>query len=87
MDTEILAESGIDKIDLLLAIDNSSSMADKQQILAAAIPQLVTGLLNPPCIDPSTGAPGTQPANPATTCPTRAANARSRRCSTCTSAS
>jgi hypothetical protein len=69
VDTEILSESGIDKIDLLLAIDNSSSMADKQQILAAAVPALVTGLLNPLCIDPNTGTPGAQPASPADPCP------------------
>jgi hypothetical protein len=30
-------------VDLLLAIDNSRSMADKQQILALAVPDLVTG--------------------------------------------
>lgn len=46
-----LTESAVDKIDLLLMIDNSRSMADKQQILAAAVPDLVKGLVNPKCVD------------------------------------
>lgn len=33
-----------DKVDLLLVIDNSISMADKQQILAATVPRLVQRL-------------------------------------------
>jgi hypothetical protein len=40
----------VDKIDLLFMIDNSSSMADKQEIMAAAIPQLVERLIEPKCI-------------------------------------
>lgn len=44
------SESSVDKIDLLLMIDNSSSMADKQQILAAAVPALVSRLVNPRCM-------------------------------------
>ncbi|WP_437733033.1 hypothetical protein [Sorangium sp. So ce1335] len=51
---ERLTQSSVDKIDLLLAIDNSGSMADKQDILAFAIPDLVEGLVNPRCI-PSMG--------------------------------
>ncbi len=35
---------GVDKIDLLLVIDNSTSMADKQQILSRAVPPLVERL-------------------------------------------
>jgi hypothetical protein len=49
---ERLTESAVDKIDLLLMIDNSRSMADKQAILVEAVPDLVTGLVNPKCIDP-----------------------------------
>lgn len=41
----------IDKIDLLFMIDNSSSMADKQQILADVVPDLVTRLASPVCVD------------------------------------
>lgn len=44
-----------DKIDLLFVVDNSSSMADKQQVFSEAIPDLLKRLVNPPCIDPSTG--------------------------------
>ncbi|XXT18603.1 hypothetical protein WME94_51085 [Sorangium sp. So ce429] len=48
---ERLTQSSVDKIDLLLAIDNSGSMADKQDILGFAIPDLVEGLVNPRCIN------------------------------------
>lgn len=44
------------KIDLLLMIDNSISMADKQQVLSDAVPQLVNRFVTP-TIDPSTGKP------------------------------
>ncbi|WP_437599228.1 hypothetical protein [Sorangium sp. So ce590] len=54
---ERLTQSSVDKIDLLLAIDNSGSMADKQDILATAIPDLVQGLVNPRCIHKN----GTEP--------------------------
>jgi hypothetical protein len=43
----------VEKIDLLLAIDNSISMADKQKILADAVPILVDRFVNPICVDPS----------------------------------
>jgi hypothetical protein len=56
------------KVDLLLMIDNSRSMADKQQILSAAVPDLVQRLANPPCVD-GNGAPGQQPAGPLDACP------------------
>jgi hypothetical protein len=42
------------KVDLLFMIDNSSSMADKQEILALAIPDLVGRLVDPACVDSST---------------------------------
>ena len=35
----------VDKIDLLVMVDNSASMGDKQALLALALPELVTGLL------------------------------------------
>ncbi|MBW2457640.1 MAG: hypothetical protein JRI68_24260 [Deltaproteobacteria bacterium] len=47
---ERLTHSRVDKIDLLLVIDNSGSMADKQAILAGAVPDLVGALVNPPCV-------------------------------------
>jgi hypothetical protein len=42
-------------MDILLMIDNSSSMADKQEVLAKAVPQLVEQFIAPKCIDPTTG--------------------------------
>ena len=56
------------KIDLLLMIDNSRSMADKQEILGAAVPDLVQRLANPPCVD-GNGAPTPQPTGPLDACP------------------
>ncbi len=47
------ANSAITGIDLLLMIDNSSSMADKQATLAAAVPQLLGELVAPNCVDAS----------------------------------
>ena len=44
---EKLPQSKINKIDLLLMIDNSASMGDKQAILASAVPDLVRGLVSP----------------------------------------
>ena len=56
-------QGGIDKIDLLFMVDNSASMADKQEILRDAVPVLVTRLTSPICVDPVTRMPtgGTSP--------------------------
>jgi hypothetical protein len=54
------------KVDLLFMIDNSSSMADKQAILADVVPNLVDGLTRPPCVDAS-GAPAGGKADPLST--------------------
>ncbi|MFT3775832.1 MAG: hypothetical protein QM820_61595 [Minicystis sp.] len=62
-------KSGVDKIDLLLMIDNSGSMADKQSILADAVPNLVKGLLNPPCVGDDNQPIANQPALPTDGCP------------------
>lgn len=63
---------GVDKIDILFMIDNSLSMGDKQQVLAAAVPQLLGRLTNPDCVDIN-DADGTdeprQMTNPTTPCP------------------
>jgi hypothetical protein len=67
--SEKLTQSSVDKIDLILAIDNSRSMADKQQILALAVPDLVKGLVNPACINPNTGNIDSTPAGPLDKCP------------------
>lgn len=66
---EKLQQSSVDKIDLLLGIDNSRSMADKQQILALAIPDLVKGLVNPRCLDDNGVPSAMQPAGPLEMCP------------------
>jgi hypothetical protein len=66
---ERLTQSSVDKIDLLLAIDNSRSMADKQQVLADAVPDLVEGLVNPRCINAETEEPGTKLGGPLEDCP------------------
>src|SRR5215469_1729303 len=52
-----------DKIDLLFMIDNSSSMGDKQALLALAVPDLVSRLVSPNCLD-ATGHPTGQTAQP-----------------------
>jgi len=51
--TTDVRQQAVDKVDLLLAIDNSASMGDKQAILQAAIPDLVGRLLRPGCLDAS----------------------------------
>jgi len=38
-------------VDVLFMIDNSSSMADKQQVLARSLPSLLQKLVQPDCID------------------------------------
>src|SRR5258708_31518938 len=50
----MLTTSG--KVDILIDIDNSASMGDKQAYLRAAIPDLIHGLGNPICVEPTTGA-------------------------------
>ncbi|MEO8901056.1 MAG: hypothetical protein ABI488_05245 [Polyangiaceae bacterium] len=50
-----IVQTGVDKIDLLFMIDNSTSMADKQEILKDAVPVLVSRLVDPICVD-ATGA-------------------------------
>jgi hypothetical protein len=64
-----------DKIDLLLVVGNARGMADKQAILAAAVPDLLKGLLNPPCLDGSGAPVAMQPASPLDACPAGSARA------------
>ncbi len=54
--TSTVSQQAVDKVDILFAIDNSASMADKQAILADAVPDLINGLLKPRCVDKQ-GAP------------------------------
>ena len=46
-----IVQTAVDKIDLLFMIDNSVSMADKQEILKSAVPLLVKRLVTPICLD------------------------------------
>lgn len=64
------AQKEVTKVDLLLAIDNSLSMSDKQRLFAKAIPELVQRLVNPPCVKGATIV--SQPAAPEDTCPSGA---------------
>src|SRR5690606_23505643 len=41
------------QLDLLLVVDNSISMADKQQMLTQAVPEMVERLVNPLCVSSS----------------------------------
>ena len=61
LSTQLYKNQKVDKIDLLIMIDNSASMADKQKILAAAVPDLVGRLTNPVCVDRETRAQTGQP--------------------------
>lgn len=51
-----IRQTAVDKIDLLFMIDNSISMADKQSILAEAVPFLVRRLITPICVRPCAAA-------------------------------
>ncbi|MBX3226858.1 MAG: hypothetical protein KIT84_38430 [Labilithrix sp.] len=55
--TSTVSQQAVDKVDLLIAIDNSASMGDKQEILKDAVPNLIQGLLQPPCVDRETRIP------------------------------
>jgi hypothetical protein len=53
----MVPQPAIDKIDILVMVDNSGSMADKQKLLGKAVPDLVRGLVLPKCVDKKTRAP------------------------------
>jgi hypothetical protein len=53
--TKVVHNEAIDKVDILFVIDNSASMGDKQEYLAQAVPDLVTRLVTPNCVDPVSG--------------------------------
>ena len=60
----VVPQPAIDKVDVLVMVDNSSSMADKQRILADAVPDLVRGLVQPKCVDKKTRMPTGSLADP-----------------------
>jgi hypothetical protein len=49
--TAVVHNQTVDKVDLLFMIDNSPSMGDKQALLAAAVPDMITRLVQPNCVD------------------------------------
>ena len=59
---------GIEKVDLLFVVDNSRSMADKQEALRLALPDLVLQLVSPPCVDEA-GTIVSQPQSALEACP------------------
>ncbi|MCC6527393.1 MAG: hypothetical protein IT373_32395 [Polyangiaceae bacterium] len=56
------------RVDLLLAVDNSRSMADKQEILGLAVPTLVESLVNPRCLDADGVPAASQPSGAGQAC-------------------
>jgi hypothetical protein len=65
-----ISQDRVDKIDLLFMVDNSVSMADKQAILQAAVPDLVSRLVSPVCVDTAGNQyPDETPADPTMDCP------------------
>src|SRR5687767_15641576 len=61
------AKSG--KLDLLLVVDNSWSMGDKQAVLDASAKTLISRLTNPRCVDSNGNPTAAQPANAGEDCP------------------
>jgi hypothetical protein len=49
--TREIRNQAVDKLDLLFMIDNSESMGDKQRLLAQAVPDMLTRLVTPNCVD------------------------------------
>jgi len=64
-----ITANAVDKIDLLFMIDNSASMADKQEVLRQAVPDLVSRLVNPFCVDKDGTVVAGQPTNADADCP------------------
>lgn len=73
---DTIQNEAVDKIDLLFMIDNSASMADKQALFGAAVPDLVTRLVSPLCVshpdpnDQTIVQIDARPTDPTTPCPT-----------------
>ncbi|WP_438013964.1 hypothetical protein WMF18_23915 [Sorangium sp. So ce315] len=65
-----------DKVDLLFVVDNSGSMADKQDVLRLALADFVSGITNPPCVDTAGSPVDEQPASGLSACPEGSSRAR-----------
>lgn len=59
-----------DKLDVLLVIDNSVSMSDKQDVLDATLPAFMKRLTNPLCVDANHHPVTTQPSSISQPCST-----------------
>jgi len=57
-----------DKLDVLFVVDNSISMADKQHLLSTSLPNFVSRLVNPWCVDAQGKPVATQPQTGAMAC-------------------
>src|SRR6478735_232856 len=60
---DIGAQQKSDKLDVLFVVDNSGTMADKQNILQASLSKFLTRLANPLCVDAQGKPVATQPAS------------------------
>ncbi len=49
--TTVIQNQSVDKLDILFMVDNSASMGDKQALLAQAVPDMITRLVQPLCVD------------------------------------
>jgi hypothetical protein len=66
--SEVVRNDAVEKVDLLMVVDNSGSMAENQRNITAQLGPLINQLTNPPCISrmtPGGGMPHTcNPMNP-----------------------
>ena len=65
---DIGAQQTSDKLDVLFVVDNSVSMADKQNILRSSLPNFVNRLVNPLCVDAQGKATANQPSSGTAAC-------------------
>jgi len=68
-DTQRVVLDAVDKVDMLFVIDNSPSMADKQELFRDAVPTLLERLINPPCISFTDRNQAVEVAGPSEACP------------------
>jgi hypothetical protein len=52
--SEVVRNDAVEKVDLLMVVDNSGSMAENQRNIMAQLGPLINQLTNPPCISRST---------------------------------
>lgn len=65
-------QATVDKVDLLIAVDNSISMAEKQKLFAKTVPELVKRLASPYCTTTG-GSIVSRPISPSEACPSGSA--------------